>query len=47
MDTILENIVKGREVDDDKFVLHKIEAIWECLRNTIKEEIEKKNQERK
>ena len=43
METILENIVKGREADDDKFVLHKVDEIREALRNTINEEMKKKN----
>ena len=44
MDTILENIEKGREVDDDKFVSLKVEEIRENLRNIINKEIAKQSE---
>ena len=44
MDTLLENIEKGREVDDDKFVSLKVEEIRENLRNIINKEIAKQSE---
>ena len=43
MQTILENIVKGREADNDKFVIYKVDEMRETLRNIINDEMKKKN----
>ena len=43
MDTILENIERGREFDDDKYVSLNAEDIRENLRYTINKEIEKQS----
>ena len=43
MQTILENIVKGREADDDKFVIYQVDEMRETLRNIINDEMKMKN----
>ena len=43
MQTILENIVKGREADNDKYVIYKVDEMRETLRNIINDEMKKEN----
>ena len=42
LETIIDNIIKGREADDERYVLHKAGELREILRKIIGEEILKK-----